>query len=116
MKTITFFSYKGGVGRTLAATNFAVYLAKLGLNVAIMDFDLDAPGVDSKFPDFTLPTGQFGLLDYILRFQRDGSDPGPVSELICEVPIGSPGQQYALSLIPAGDYLGSDYSAKLNEL
>jgi hypothetical protein len=116
MKTVTFFSYKGGVGRTLAAANFAVYLAKLGLKVVIMDFDLDAPGVDSKFPEFTLPGGQLGLIDYILPFQRDGSDPGPVKQLVCTVPISSPRQEYYLSLIPAGDYLGADYSAKLNEL
>ena len=116
MKTITFFSYKGGVGRTLAAANFAVYLAKLGLKVVTMDFDLDAPGVDSKFPDFTLPSGQVGLIDYILRFQRDGSDPGPVTGIVCNVPISSPRQEYSLTLIPAGDYLSADYSAKLNEL
>jgi MinD-like ATPase involved in chromosome partitioning or flagellar assembly len=116
MKTITFFSYKGGVGRTLATANFAVYLAKLGLKVVIMDFDLDAPGVDSKFPAFTLPSGQLGLIDYILRFQRDGSDPGPVKEIVCTIPISSPRQDYSLSLIPAGDYLSTDYSAKLNEL
>jgi MinD-like ATPase involved in chromosome partitioning or flagellar assembly len=116
MKTIAFFSYKGGVGRTLAAANFAVYLAKLGLRVVLMDFDLDAPGVDSKFPDFTLPSGQQGLIDYILRFQRDGSDPGPIRELFCTVPISSPRQGYSLTLIPAGDYLANDYSKKLNEL
>ncbi|HEV3297997.1 MAG TPA: hypothetical protein VG055_00045 [Planctomycetaceae bacterium] len=116
MKTITFFSYKGGVGRTLAAANFAVYLVKLGLCVAIMDFDLDAPGVDSKFPDFMLPRGQRGLIDYILSFQRDGADPGPITDLVCTVPISSPQQTYSLNLIPAGDYLATDYSAKLNEL
>ncbi len=116
MKTITFYSYKGGVGRTLAATNFAVYLAKLGLKVVIMDFDLDAPGVDSKFPSFTLPSGQLGLIDYILRFQRDGSDPGPIQEILCTIPISSPRQECSLGLIPAGDYLGADYSAKLNQL
>ncbi len=116
MKTITFFSYKGGVGRTLAATNFAVYLAKLGLKVVIMDFDLNAPGVDSKFPGFTLPSGQLGLIDYILRFQRDGSDPGPIKAILCTIPIVSPRQDCSLGFIPAGDYLGADYSAKLNEL
>lgn len=116
MKTITFFSYKGGVGRTLAATNFAVYLAKLGLKVVILDFDLDAPGVDSKFPGFKLPEGQLGLIDYILRFQRDGSAPGPVDEILCRVPIHSPRQDCTLGLIPAGDYLATDYCAKLNEL
>lgn len=39
MKTVTFLSYKGGVGRTLAATNFAVYLAQLWLKVVLMDID-----------------------------------------------------------------------------
>ncbi|MGO8903139.1 MAG: KGGVGR-motif variant AAA ATPase [Isosphaeraceae bacterium] len=116
MKTITFFSYKGGVGRTLAAANFAVYLAKLGLKVVIMDFDLDAPGVDSKFPGYSLPSGQLGLIDYILRFQRDGCDPGPIKGMVCTIPISSPRQEFSLGLIPAGDYLGADYSAKLNEL
>jgi MinD-like ATPase involved in chromosome partitioning or flagellar assembly len=116
MKTITFFSYKGGVGRTLAATNFAVYLAKLGLKVVIMDFDLDAPGVDSKFPGYSLPSGQPGLLDYILKFQKYGTDPGPVSSIVVQIPIKSPRQEVTLGLIPAGDYLSPDYSSKLNEL
>lgn len=116
MKTITFYSYKGGNGRTLAAANFAVYLAKLGLNVAILDFDLDAPGVDSKFPNFALPKGQLGLIDYVLRFQREGCPPGPIREYYCTIKVTSPSHECTLGLIPAGDYLSGDYPAKLNEL
>jgi len=116
MKTIAFFSYKGGVGRTLAATNFAVYLAKLGLQVVIIDFDLDAPGVDSKFPGFQLPDGQLGMLDYILEFQRHGTSPGSIEPILCRVPIPSPRLDCSLGLIPAGDYLSPSYSAKLNEV
>ena len=116
MKTITFFSYKGGNGRTLTAANFAVYLTKLGLKVVIMDFDLDAPGVDSKFPNITLPKGQLGLIDYVLQFQRDGTPPGPIHDIHCSIAVTSPRQQYSLGLIPAGDYLGPEYPAKLNEL
>jgi len=116
MKAITFFSYKGGVGRTLAAANFAAYLAKLGLNVVIMDFDLEAPGVDSKFPAFTLPNGQQGLIDCILEFQRQGYCSFPVEEMYCKVPISSSRGDCSLSIIPAGDYLAPNYPAKLNEL
>jgi len=116
MKVVSFYSYKGGVGRTLAAANFAVYLVKLGLKVVIVDFDLDAPGVDSKFPAFELPQGQTGLIDYILQFQRHGVSPDSITDILCTIPISSPRQEYALWLIPAGDYLGPDYAAKLNEL
>ena len=44
MITISFYSYKGGVGRSLALTNLAVYLAQFGVKVVMADFDLEAPG------------------------------------------------------------------------
>ncbi len=55
------YSYKGGVGRTLAAANFAVYLAKLGQKTVVIDFDLEAPGMDSKFPTLGMPDNQNNL-------------------------------------------------------
>ena len=45
MKTITFYSYKGGVGRSLTLSNIATRLADLGKKVCIIDFDLEAPGL-----------------------------------------------------------------------
>ncbi|MBF0402468.1 MAG: AAA family ATPase [Nitrospirae bacterium] len=50
MLTVTFYSYKGGVGRTLALLNAAYVLAKGAAKVAILDFDLEAPGVDTVDP------------------------------------------------------------------
>ena len=41
---VTFYSYKGGVGRTSALVNVAVLRAMQGNNVLILDFDLEAPG------------------------------------------------------------------------
>lgn len=41
---ITFYSHKGGVGRTTAMTSYALHLAKEGKTVAIIDCDLEAPG------------------------------------------------------------------------
>ena len=48
MITISFYSYKGGVGRSLTLTNLAVYLAQFGARVAMVDFDLEAPGLHYK--------------------------------------------------------------------
>ena len=116
MRTITFYSYKGGVGRTLAAANFAVYLAKLGQRTVMVDFDLEAPGMDSKFHSVGLPQPRRGLLDYILDYQDTGADPGSVQEISVEIAVESSGKVAPLWLIPAGDYLSEDYSRKLDRL
>ena len=42
MKTLTFYSYKGGVGRSLALVNIATRLSEFGKKVCIIDFDLEA--------------------------------------------------------------------------
>ena len=50
MKTLTFYSYKGGVGRSLALVNIATRLSEFGKKVCIIDFDLEAPGLHLKLP------------------------------------------------------------------
>lgn len=41
---VAFYSYKGGVGRTTTLVAYALHLASKGLQVAIIDSDLEAPG------------------------------------------------------------------------
>src|ERR1039458_9634922 len=41
----TFYSYKGGVGRSLAVMNVAYTLAGGGRHVLIVDMDLEGPGI-----------------------------------------------------------------------
>src|SRR5882724_3937262 len=48
-RIITFYSYKGGVGRTFALANIAVLLARRGKRVLLMDWDLEAPGLHRYF-------------------------------------------------------------------
>ena len=43
---VTFFSFKGGAGRTTAAMNTAIHLAKQKKRVLVIDLDLQAPGID----------------------------------------------------------------------
>ena len=42
---VTFYSYKGGVGRSMALANIAVLLAQRGMKVLMVDWDLEAPGL-----------------------------------------------------------------------
>ena len=51
-KVITFYSYKGGTGRTMALANTGVRLAREGHGrVLMVDWDLEAPGLHSFFPE-----------------------------------------------------------------
>ncbi|OBQ22292.1 hypothetical protein [Anabaena sp. AL93] len=45
----TFYSFKGGVGRTMALANVAELLYQRGLTVLMVDFDLEAPGLERFF-------------------------------------------------------------------
>src|SRR5580658_3868217 len=45
----TFYSYKGGVGRTMAVANVAALLAKWGRSVLVIDWDLEAAGIERFF-------------------------------------------------------------------
>jgi MinD-like ATPase involved in chromosome partitioning or flagellar assembly len=43
-EVITFYSYKGGVGRTMALANVALWLSQAGYRTLVVDWDLEAPG------------------------------------------------------------------------
>jgi HEAT repeat protein/MinD-like ATPase involved in chromosome partitioning or flagellar assembly len=45
----TFYSYKGGVGRSMALANVGVTLALNGRRVLLVDWDLEAPGLEHYF-------------------------------------------------------------------
>jgi MinD-like ATPase involved in chromosome partitioning or flagellar assembly len=45
----TFYSFKGGVGRSMALANVAELLYQRGLRVLMIDFDLEAPGLERFF-------------------------------------------------------------------
>jgi tetratricopeptide (TPR) repeat protein len=70
----TFYSYKGGVGRSMALANVAVWLRDQGLRVAMVDWDLEAPGLENFFfapgPRVAEIAGQIGVIDTLLSYRR----------------------------------------------
>ena len=49
LKSIAILSHKGGVGKTIFALNLAIYLAKKGKNVCLIDNDFSGPSLMTYF-------------------------------------------------------------------
>src|SRR5688500_16322262 len=61
---VTFYSYKGGVGRSMALANIAFDLARKGKKVLMIDWDLEAPGLERYFSNFSISKKGKGLLNF----------------------------------------------------
>lgn len=96
---ITFYSYKGGVGRTLALANVGALLAKNGRRVVLIDFDLEAPGLDS-FKAFHKSKGKPGVVEYVSKFWESRKAP-KISDHVFECPLEAP-VRGKLWVMPAG--------------
>ncbi|MBA2677623.1 MAG: AAA family ATPase [Ktedonobacteraceae bacterium] len=62
---ITFYSYKGGVGRTFALANIAALLSTWGYKVLCIDWDLEAPGLQFYFQSRLTTQDSPGLVEFI---------------------------------------------------
>src|SRR6266487_4248034 len=100
-RIVTFYSYKGGTGRTMALANVAWILAANGYRVLVADWDLESPGLHRFFHPFldeTEVSEASGIIDLIRDYEwaaaRSAGD-GQVRELIAE---RARVQRYALSL------------------
>ncbi|MCZ4125926.1 KGGVGR-motif variant AAA ATPase [Streptomyces sp. H39-S7] len=75
---LTFYSYKGGTGRSMAVANIAWILANNGLRVLVVDWDLEAPGLHRYFHPF-LPDPELrsspGIIDLLWAFAEAAVDP-----------------------------------------
>jgi MinD-like ATPase involved in chromosome partitioning or flagellar assembly len=67
MYVVTFYSFKGGVGRTLALANVGLELARTGRQVMLIDFDLESPGIDT-FDALRAREPHPGMVEYVSEF------------------------------------------------
>jgi tetratricopeptide (TPR) repeat protein/cellulose biosynthesis protein BcsQ len=88
MSVVTFYSFKGGVGRTQAVANTAVELCKRGQRVIIVDMDLESPGVHAYFGSDEAHANAPGLLDYLDAW-RTGDQPPNVDDYLVDVKAGA---------------------------
>lgn len=68
---VTFYSYKGGTGRSMMLANVAWILASNGQRVLTVDWDLEAPGLHRYFQPFLRDEnllGSDGIIDFVSEF------------------------------------------------
>ena len=68
-RVITFYSFKGGVGRTTSLVLTALTLVRQGKKVVVVDFDLEAPGLSTILPVQDMEYPKYGVVDYIIESQ-----------------------------------------------
>jgi CobQ/CobB/MinD/ParA nucleotide binding domain len=71
-RVVTFYSYKGGTGRTMALANVAWILAANGCRVLVADWDLESPGLHRFFYPFIEQAVQDspGIIELIRDYER----------------------------------------------
>ena len=118
-RVITFYSFKGGTGRSMAVANVAWILAASGHRVLVADWDLESPGLHRFFQPFLheqeLWSGT-GVIDLIRDYERVAtkSDQAAREGLITSL---SRVQKYAFSLdweFPGGGSLDFLAAGKMN--
>jgi len=65
---VTFYSYKGGTGRTMLLANVAWIVASNGYKVLLIDWDLEAPGLHLYLRPFLIDTALHntpGIIDFV---------------------------------------------------
>lgn len=122
-RLIGFYSYKGGVGRSLALAHCAVELARRGRKVLIVDLDLEAPGqhYSSLFFSQFNPAivGGRGFLEFAHAYlMRENEGMPNLAEFLVrsttEISIQGKPAQGQIDLLPAGHVGdGSSYRAAL---
>jgi tetratricopeptide (TPR) repeat protein len=80
---ITFYSYKGGTGRTMAMANVAWIIASNGKRVLTIDWDLESPGLHKFFHPFldeSTVSATPGVIEIINEYASEAVNPGPRSD------------------------------------
>ena len=116
-----FYSYKGGVGRSMALVNVAELFYQAGLAVLAVDWDLEAPGLERFFPEKAEEIiGHPGVMDMLQEYKQRMAQPATQESAEVFLPLESiekylfdlhPGQGGGrLRLLPAGQRNGEHFA------
>ncbi|MFF7979854.1 FxSxx-COOH system tetratricopeptide repeat protein [Streptomyces sp. NPDC007901] len=102
-KIVTFYSYKGGTGRTMALANVGWILASGGHRVLLVDWDLEAPGLHRYLHPLLIDPelrSSDGLINMMQAYVRTVLNPDPPT---VRETVGGPGQRRAATVTAEAD-------------
>ncbi len=122
---ITFYSYKGGVGRTMALVNLACLLVKQNFRVLAIDWDVEAPGLHQFFKVANSHLGLIDLVDDIVRYTKNVENNNEKSYweffehntdryIEKDITPKSGTRSVTIDIMKAGKFGTEEYSKKLN--
>lgn len=123
MKTAAFYSFKGGVGRSLAAYHVARECTAHGLRVLLWDLDLEAPGL-TMLPALTHGHEiREGTVELLLEMRSTAPEPKVVQSAVIKYkPIDEKWvvtesvEECVLMFLPAGAVDAENYGDRLGQL
>jgi len=106
---ITFYSYKGGTGRTMALANVACLVSRNFVTtekILLVDWDLEAPGLHRFFTRYEKPNhaDKLGVIDYFSNIAELLEENREIYRTI----LSEKGWGTLNKLMPLGDYVISD--------
>lgn len=116
-QVISFYSYKGGVGRTIALIETAYNLADAGKRVLLLDLDVEAPSLHNIFYDKVndeINGVQYGTIEYLYRKVIQGSEDVRINDIFCSLQLKNVSGE--IFVMPALKSMNKDYVYQIERL
>jgi cellulose biosynthesis protein BcsQ len=116
-QVISFYSYKGGVGRTIALIETAYNLADAGKRVLLLDLDVEAPSLHNIFYDKVndeINGVKYGIIEYLYRKVVQGSEDARINDIFCSLQLKNVSGE--IFVMPALKFMNKDYVYQIERL
>lgn len=116
-QVISFYSYKGGVGRTIALIETAYNLASAGKRVLLLDLDVEAPSLHNIFYEKVndeINGVKYGIIEYLYRKVVQGSENVRINDIFCPLQLKNVSGE--IFVMPALKSMNKDYVYQIERL
>ncbi len=116
-QVISFYSYKGGVGRTIALIQTAYNLAQAGKKILLLDLDIEAPSLHNIFEEEIadeINGVKYGVIEYLYKKLVEKSNSVSEEDIFCHLQLDEiPGEIY---VIPACREMNKEYIYQMEKI